>query len=77
MASSSRTPTGPSSLLDLPGEVRNRVYDFVLSTGIGDISNLSQGSGDRSINRLQHVCRQLYDETRLLGCKLNTVEIIG
>jgi hypothetical protein len=77
MASSSRAPTGPNSLLDLPGEVRNQIYTFVLSAGLGDIINLSRGSEDRSINQLQHVCRQLYDETRLLECKLNSVGIIG
>ncbi|CAG5186422.1 uncharacterized protein ALTATR162_LOCUS11581 [Alternaria atra] len=66
-----------SPLLNLPREIRNQIYVLVFSTGLRDTIDFTRGSKDRHINRLQHACRQLHRETRLLEIKLNPVEIAG
>ncbi|KAG9186088.1 hypothetical protein G6011_02644 [Alternaria panax] len=77
MASPRTTSIAQSPLLSLPGEVRNQIYAFVLSTSPRDHIDFSRTSNDRHFNQLRLACCQLYKETQLLELKLNPVKING
>jgi hypothetical protein len=78
-ASSSQPATivQQSPLLNLPAEIRNRIYEYALSTPSGKL-NLNATSADKRINQLQYVSLQFRHETQLLEFKLNSiVQIAG
>jgi len=56
----------PSFLLQLPGELRNRIYQFVLT----EPNKIIPHTGDSS-NQLRLVCRQLHEETNWLELSCN------
>ena len=58
--------TDPPFLLQLPGELRNRIYQYVLT----EPNKIIPLTGDTS-NQLRLVCRQLYDETNWLELSCN------
>ncbi|CAI9625594.1 unnamed protein product [Alternaria burnsii] len=63
-----------SPLLRLPGEIRNEIYRHVLNKGVFEFENdvvlRTTGYGERFT--LLRVCREIYNETRLLPFSLNT-----
>jgi phospholipid N-methyltransferase len=78
-ASSSQPATvvQQSPLLNLPAEIRNRIFEYALSTPSGKL-NLNATSSDKRINQLQDVSLQVRHETQLLEFKLNPiVQIAG
>jgi hypothetical protein len=78
MSSTEReTAVQQSPLLNLPGEIRNRIYYWALLTPSNTL-NLSATSEDKRVNQLQYACVQLRRETQLLEFKVNPViEIVG
>jgi hypothetical protein len=78
-------PQPPSLLLELPGELRNRIYDYVLtetvplycypSRNVAGTFNLFRrkrlSSMDKGVNQMKYACRQLHQETARLGLTLN------
>jgi hypothetical protein len=74
-------------LLELPGELRNRVYELALSSENGIVynhgvlhtfpknatKNLIADPQHPALNQLQYVNRQLREETRFLELRYNTV----
>jgi hypothetical protein len=78
-------PPGPSRILALPRELRDIVYDYALTEDDGlllvershpnastrSFKGCSHNSRNWDANRLQHVCRLLYAETKGLGLGLN------
>jgi hypothetical protein len=66
-----------SPLLNLPAEIRNRIYEYALSTPSGKL-NLNATSADKRINQLQYVSLQFRHETQLLEFKFHPiVQIAG
>lgn len=78
------TSAHPSAihLLGIPGEIRNRICYFALSTDSGSVHLLDQrgdfeDAGGHTVNpgynQLKYTCRQLYNETSDLELKYNEV----
>ncbi|ORY10201.1 hypothetical protein BCR34DRAFT_588801 [Clohesyomyces aquaticus] len=77
--------TNASSLLRLPGEIRNRIYASALTapSGLTYRSSISTGkfyfcesdptSGGSEYNQLKYTCRQLYAETASLESRVNVI----
>ena len=81
-------PPNPSRLLNLPGELRNVIFEYALSEASGlllveidDPPSPKRFMGCRhndkneEANQLKYVCRQLHAETRGLGLKLNELSV--
>ncbi len=76
-----------SPLLRLPGEIRNRIYEYALAADDNKISAKPCGLDSKNVqihlylpenenidfNLLKFVCRQLYKETAGIEAKFNTV----
>ncbi|KAF2115336.1 hypothetical protein BDV96DRAFT_646345 [Lophiotrema nucula] len=80
-----KTPDQVFPLLRLPGELRNRIYQFALFSPDGiqvakysprdhDKRALLDGKTGVEFNQLKYVCRQLYDET--VGLEVKYTEVI-
>ncbi|CAN9344947.1 hypothetical protein CC77DRAFT_1067954 [Alternaria alternata] len=67
-----------SPFLDLPGEVRNRIYEFTLGGNIWNIDakgraiNLTPKANRNDHRDLLLVCRQIYSESRVLPWSLGS-----
>ncbi|CAN9348072.1 hypothetical protein CC77DRAFT_1019508 [Alternaria alternata] len=63
-----------SPLLHLPGEIRNEIYQYVLNEGVYDFMDGIVSPTYECDERfaLLRVCREIYNETRLLPFSLNT-----
>ena len=59
------------SILDLPGEIRNRIYFYAIGSGPLPIPSGHIPPNLSKLQTLSKVCRQLHAETRLLPYVLN------
>ncbi|CAN9323282.1 unnamed protein product [Alternaria alternata] len=72
-----------SPFLNLPGEVRNRIYSFTLGGNIWNIDTKARATNlTPKANRNDHrdlllVCRQIYSETRVLPWSLSSFKCIS
>lgn len=74
-----------SLLLTIPGEIRNKIYEYVLTSSVGLTFEFGQpnpprfilveGGERRPFNNLKHVCKQLAFETQYLDLQYNRVAI--
>ncbi|EDU44560.1 conserved hypothetical protein [Pyrenophora tritici-repentis Pt-1C-BFP] len=64
----------PFRLLELPGEIRNRVYGFVLSAPNG--LTVRCEADTYQVNQLQYFCWQLRKETAGLEIQYNQVHFV-
>jgi hypothetical protein len=83
-----KVPTRSSALFRLPAEIRNKVYEYVLSANSGHLrfnpppnaeflDPYPHQYGDRisihELSKLRYVCRQLHHETAYLEYEYNTL----
>ena len=74
-----------SRLLQLPGELRNKIYEYALTEERGLVAYANspcvlrtfRRGPDRESNQLKYVCHQLYAETRDLALRYNRLTFCG
>lgn len=76
-----RSECQPTSLLDLPLEIRLQVYKYVFENNhftIWDMTGQNYfGSSFRFQHAILHSCRQVYKEAKLLLCRAVKVRLIN
>jgi hypothetical protein len=84
-----QVPLSDPPFFRLPGELRNRVYEYALTTN-KTLRFIGANSGEKpkllepdsrhangEYNQLKYTCRQWYQETAGLEAKFNKIEIVS
>jgi hypothetical protein len=84
-----QVPLSDPPFFRLPGELRNRVYEYALTTD-KTLRFIGENSGEKpkllepdsrhtngEYNQLKYTCRKLYQETAGLEAKFNKIEIVS